>query len=65
MATHNELCVETGWKIMVAVSAEDPQTGTIDALTDLMHFCRAEGVDFDACLSMATDHFSEELVDNA
>jgi len=65
MSTHNELRVEAGQKIMEAVSAEDSQTGTIDALADLMHFCRAEGVDFDACLSMATDHFAEELIDNA
>lgn len=32
----------------------------IDLLADLMHCCHAYDVDFDKCLSLATDHFAEE-----
>lgn len=39
------------------------QEGLIDALTDLMHWANyfeVNGVDFDAALSQATDHYSFE-----
>ena len=29
-------------------------------LTDIMHYCDREGIDFDAELSSATDNYSEE-----
>jgi hypothetical protein len=32
-----------------------------DLLTDIMHWCRQNDVDFDAELSVATDNFSEEV----
>ncbi len=31
-----------------------------DLLTDIMHFCQHNKLDFDQCLSMATDHYGEE-----
>ncbi len=31
-----------------------------DLLADIMHFCQHNKIDFDQCLSMATDHYGEE-----
>lgn len=39
--------------------ANDPDTVT-DLLTDLRHFCAAEGIDYAACDSMAASHWQEE-----
>lgn len=38
----------------------DDTTAVVDLLADVMHFCDARSVDFDAALSKATDHFSYE-----
>lgn len=38
----------------------DHKTFAIDALTDLLHFCRANGVDFESAYHMAEIHYHEE-----
>ena len=35
----------------------------IDILTDLMHYCKRESIDFRVALEMAREHFREELLD--
>lgn len=35
-----------------------------DLLADLMHFCRRQGVDFDACLDTARSHHSVEVLED-
>ncbi len=39
---------------------EDSHTNAVDLLADLMHWCKAEGVDFQKMLNTATMHFNEE-----
>ena len=42
-------------------ASDSNQEGLTDILTDLMHWAAYfDSVDFDAALSMATDHYSEE-----
>lgn len=35
-------------------------TEIIDLITDLMHLCEAEAIDFDECLRLANLHFDAE-----
>lgn len=46
--------------ILKAYDEHDLKASIHDALTDLMHLCEAEAIDFDSCLSMATDHYGDE-----
>jgi hypothetical protein len=43
-------------------SAQDNPVDTIlvDVLTDLMHYCNHDSIDFDNCLEMARRHFEAE-----
>lgn len=44
---------------------DDEASQVTDLLADLMHYCKSEPdpIDFDHCLSMATDHFGFEFVE--
>ena len=39
---------------------DDPETGVVDLLGDLKHFCSLERIDFEDCLRRADDHFKAE-----
>ncbi len=39
---------------------EDRKTVIIDLLSDLMHLCEIEDIDFDSCLWHANDHYTTE-----
>ncbi len=41
-------------------SSDDDEALVRDILTDLMHFCDDEGMDFNARLEMARMHYEEE-----
>jgi hypothetical protein len=47
----------------VPVSGDDPEDFAGDILTDLQHWCKAEGVPFDIVLRRAQMHFTGELVE--
>lgn len=38
----------------------DAKTSVTDILSDLMHFCGIEGIDFEARLDVARQHFEAE-----
>lgn len=44
---------------------EDIETGLVDLLADLRHFCDHAGLDFDKCAGMATGHYMDERTYNA
>jgi hypothetical protein len=39
----------------------DARTGVVDLLSDLMHYCNREDVDFEGCIEMSTVHFNAEF----
>jgi hypothetical protein len=47
----------------VPVSGDDPEDFAGDVLTDLQHWCKAEGVPFDVALRRAQMHFTAEQVE--
>lgn len=42
---------------------DGPELAISDLLADLMHFCKADKIDFSRCLARAQDHFKEETED--
>lgn len=43
---------------------EDTETGVVDLLADLRHFCDSVGLDFDNCDRIAIGHYAEEQTYN-
>lgn len=39
---------------------DDQQSPVVDLLTDLRHYCKPNGIDFDRCLSVSFGHYLNE-----
>ena len=67
--TTNEQRAERAWKAATRYqqAANGDSDGDIadetitDLLTDLMHFCDEQGIDFESCLRMANMHYEAEV----
>lgn len=62
--TEPAACAKSGRRLLRLsgyLTAEDtPQSAVSGVLADLMHFCRQEGVDFNAALAVAHTDFAKE-----
>lgn len=67
--TDNERRVRNGRRALkahpTAADGEPDRTVLIDLLTDLHHLARRDGLDWEACVRMADDHFHSEVLDVA
>lgn len=61
-ADRNALRVSRGRKASLARSekGDDQYESIVDSLTNIMHFCAKEGVNFQRALTIARRHFDEE-----
>lgn len=58
----NEIRINRAFSALEAYSEEDDDLASniIDLLTDLMHLCRQQGIEFQGCLLSAEIHFESE-----
>ena len=56
LAAVQALAEETG----LSIEDDGLETAVTDLLANVMHLCQLNRIDFDSCLSTATDHYSEE-----
>ena len=53
-------CAIKAYNEVTTSEEPEPTQSVQDLLSDLMHYCDANAVDFDAALSFATDHYGHE-----
>lgn len=68
MPTENEMRAENALGAVehyrsLVNNEPDVEMDIQDLLTDLMHLCKEEKIDFSRCLARAQDHFKEETED--
>lgn len=67
--TDNERRARNGRRALkahpTATDGEPAQTILVDLLTDLRHMAWRDGLDWEACVRMADDHFHSEVPDVA
>lgn len=58
----NEMRINRAFSALEAYSEEDedPASNIIDLLTDLMHMCKQQGIEFQGCLLSAEVNFESE-----